>query len=210
MSAFHNELNTLPREFIRKYTPKGAYQELLSLGSVSGNTILVSQEVLSLWSVQEILPDPLNLNLPEPPLRRDVLLSCIPISSLDARELSCFSCGLFGSDSECPFCDIRNGTCVQRDILKTRGCFDASWGDTSPSDRDTGQLAGDTVDTVDRGQLAGDTLKTRAAALLHSSSVVLGHRRTGGYKWYESAKPDGLAGDVNMRGKKQVKIFREC
>ena len=91
MSAFHNELNTLPREFIRKYTPKGAYQELLSLGSVSGNTILVSQEVLSLWSVQEILPDPLNLNLPEPPLRRDVLLSCIPISSLDARELSCFS-----------------------------------------------------------------------------------------------------------------------
>ena len=41
---------------------------------------------------------------------------------------------------------------------------------------------GDTVDTVDRGQLAGDTLKTRAAALLHSSSVVLGHRRTGGYK----------------------------
>ena len=117
------------------------------------------------------------------------------------------TCGLFGSDSECPFCDIRNGTCVQRDILKTCGCFDASWGDTSPSDRDTGQLAGD---TVDRGQLAGDTLKTRAAALLHSSGVVLGHRRTGGYKWYESAKPDGLAGDVNMRGKKQVKIFREC
>ena len=28
--------------------PKGAYQEMLSLGSVSGNTILVSQEVLSL------------------------------------------------------------------------------------------------------------------------------------------------------------------
>ena len=85
-----------------------------------------------------------------------------------------------------------------------RGCFDASCVDTSRSDRDTGQLAS-------RGQW--DTLKTRiAAALLHSSSVgswiIFGQVDTSDRR--ESGKPDGLARDKNMAGRKQVKIFKEC
>ena len=76
--------------------------------------------------------------------------------------------------------------------------------DTSRSDRDTGQLASG-------GQW--DTLKTRlAAALLHSSSVgswiIFGQVDTSDRR--ESGKPDGLARDKNMAGRKQVQIFEEC